>query len=505
MKQLFAYIRVSTAKQGQGVSLQEQRAAIERYATRTGAEITLWFEERQTAAKIGRPEFARMVKLLRAGKAQGVVIHKIDRSTRNYRDWAEIDELIEGGTDVYFANEDVDLRSRGGRLAADIQMVVAVDYIRNLREEALKGIHGRLKQGILPNGAPVGYIDRGAGQPKTIDADRGPIVQRLFEEYATGRVTLRDLTEDADRLGLRNRGGKPFRLTQIQKMMRNPFYSGIIKSKRFGLFRGAHEALVNPAVFDVVQATLDGKRVRCTKRFAFPFRRLIRCSTCGRSLIGSERKGSIYYRCQTPECPTTSLREDAIDSAFRNVLASIVLTSDELSLLEQEIAVRFANEETIANSRRVGLEQALGAITSRLTRLTDLFLDNAIDPTTHDENRARLQRDRCRVEQELASSSSGPHQAHQRVDRVLHIVKSVGRMYETAHADEKRQLLAETVSRCSAKGKELEVSLFEPFATIATARRPQGESQPMQPRISADDLIAWSIQPSEKLGLQKTA
>lgn len=50
----------------------------------------------------------------------------------------------------------VDLHSRGGRLSADIQSVVAADYVRNLREEAKKGIYGRLKQGFYPMRAPIG-------------------------------------------------------------------------------------------------------------------------------------------------------------------------------------------------------------------------------------------------------------------------------------------------------------------------------------------------------------
>jgi hypothetical protein len=41
---------------------------------------------------------------------------------------------------VHFANDSLDLNTRGGRLSADIQAVVAADYIRNLREEAKKGI-----------------------------------------------------------------------------------------------------------------------------------------------------------------------------------------------------------------------------------------------------------------------------------------------------------------------------------------------------------------------------
>ena len=121
MKTYLGYIRVSTAKQGErGVSLQEQRDAILRYAERHQLEISRWFEERETAAKRGRPVFNEMMKLLRTGKADGVMIHKIDRSARNMKDWAELGELMDDGVEVHFVNESLDLASRGGRLSADI-------------------------------------------------------------------------------------------------------------------------------------------------------------------------------------------------------------------------------------------------------------------------------------------------------------------------------------------------------------------------------------------------
>lgn len=170
MKPFLAYIRVSTPKQGQlGVSLQEQRAAIERYAEREGLAIVRWFEERETAAKRGRPIFSHMMKELRNGKAKGVIIHKIDRGARNLKDWADLGELIDLGVHVQFATESLDLHTRGGRLSADIQAVVAADYIRNLREETRKGFYGRLKQGVYPLPAPIGYVNCGAGKPKEAD------------------------------------------------------------------------------------------------------------------------------------------------------------------------------------------------------------------------------------------------------------------------------------------------------------------------------------------------
>jgi site-specific DNA recombinase len=87
MNTYFAYTRVSTTKQGEfGVSLQEQREAIKRYAKKHNLVISSWFEEQRSAAKKGRPIFNQMMKELQTKKAQGVIIHKIDRSARNLRD-----------------------------------------------------------------------------------------------------------------------------------------------------------------------------------------------------------------------------------------------------------------------------------------------------------------------------------------------------------------------------------------------------------------------------------
>src|SRR5438132_7175066 len=190
MKKFFGYIRVSTPKQGQGVALQEQRDAIVRFAERNSFQIATWFEEKETAAKRGRTVFNRLLKLLQAGRADGVICHKIDRSARNLKDWADLGELIDGGVNVHFANESLDLTSRGGRLSADIQAVVAADYIRNLREETRKGIYGRLKQGLYPLPAPPGYLDKGRGKPKAIDPAKAHLVKKAFQLYSTGRYSL---------------------------------------------------------------------------------------------------------------------------------------------------------------------------------------------------------------------------------------------------------------------------------------------------------------------------
>jgi predicted nuclease of restriction endonuclease-like (RecB) superfamily/DNA invertase Pin-like site-specific DNA recombinase len=183
-KSYFSYVRVSTQRQGSlGTSLIEQQTAIDRYAERYGLAIVKRYEERETAARQGRPVFLEMLKSLKQGNANGIVVHKIDRSARNLKDWADLGALIDAGLEIHFANESLDLTSRGGRLSADIQAVVAADFIRNLREETKKGIYGRLRQGLYPFPARVGYVNI------------GKIVSAKVSEGIWGENTVEELAE----------------------------------------------------------------------------------------------------------------------------------------------------------------------------------------------------------------------------------------------------------------------------------------------------------------------
>lgn len=75
MKPCFGYIRVSTQKQGEGVSLEAQKDAITVFASQNSLTVTRWFEEKETAAKSGRPVFNHMLRQLKKGSAEGLIMH----------------------------------------------------------------------------------------------------------------------------------------------------------------------------------------------------------------------------------------------------------------------------------------------------------------------------------------------------------------------------------------------------------------------------------------------
>ena len=404
MKKLCAYVRVSTVKQGeQGVSLDEQRRAIAAYAQRQNLEVSAWLEERQTAAKRGRPVFNRMMKLLRQGKAAGVIIHKIDRGARNLKDWADLGELIDQGIEVHFANESLDLASRGGRLSADIQAVVSADYIRNLREETRKGFYGRLNQGLYPLPAPVGYLDQGRAKCKEPDPVKAPLVKKAFELYGTGRYNLDGLVDEMFRLGLRNKRGSKVTRNSLSILLNNPFYMGLIRLKRTGqAFSAKHTPLVGKRLFDRVQAVLRGKTNTRSQRHDFLFRRLLACKLCGNSLFGERQKGHTYYRCHTSTCPTKCIRQEMVENAVLETLQPLQFSQQETTYLRQRVGSLKDDWASQHEDQMQALKLSLGQLQDRLARLTDAYIDRMIDQGLFEQRKTALLMEQKDLEETLA-------------------------------------------------------------------------------------------------------
>jgi site-specific DNA recombinase len=467
MNEFFGYIRVSTAKQGeQGVSLQQQREAITRYAERQNMNIIRWFEEQETAAKRGRPLFSEMMKLLRKGAVRGVLIHKIDRSARNLKDWADLGELIDGGIEVHFANESLDLNSRGGRLSADIQAVVAADYIRNLREETRKGFYGRLKQGVFPMPAPVGYLDGGPGKPKVIDPVRGPLVGLAFELYATRKFGHNTLADELYRRGLRSKSGKRVTAKRLSHILNNTFYMGVITIHKTGeAFSGNHEPVISRDVFERVQDVMHGKTNARPVKHDFLFRRRIACAGCGYHLIGETHKSFVYYRCQALDCASkTCVREEVIDTAVVREFKRIRLTDEERQYLRQEMSALTGNQQQIRQQQEAALRLRSRQIEERMNRLTDAYIDGVIGKDEFEERKKALLMERADVKDAMKRLGGGTAQL---LASFLERADLAYSTYKSGSPGDKRKLLDSVTSNCSVDGKSAVITLETPFDAIA--------------------------------------
>jgi len=409
-----------------------------------------------------------MLRQLRRGRARGVIIHKIDRSARNLKDWADLGELIDQGIEVHFANESLDLHSRGGRLSADIQAVVASDYIRNLREETKKGLYGRLKQGFYPLRAPIGYLDNGAAKPKTIDPVKGPQVRTAFELYTTGRWSISTLVDELWRRGLRNHSGGKVTRTGLHTILRNPFYTGVIRIRATNqTFEGIHEALVTKQMYDRVQDILHGRVGTRVYVHDFLFRRFVKCVRCGRSLIGELQKGHVYYRCHTKSCPPTNIREDAIDAAVQKALAALELNGTERACFAAQIREMRRNWISKREEELRGLKVKMEQVAERLTRATDAYLDGALDRELFEDRKAGLIREKRALTDRLADFEASRASVPDELQKFVELAGSACLLYQNASAEKKRRLLRMAMSNCLAERKTIDISWQIPFRHIA--------------------------------------
>lgn len=465
-KNYFSYVRVSTARQGQlGTSLAEQHSSIERYANRKNLKIIKEFHEQETAARRGRPIFQNMIDALKAGKACSVIIHKIDRGARNLKDWAELGELIDAGVEIHFANENLDLYSRGGRLSADIQAVVAADYIRNLREEVKKGLYGRIKQGFYPMPAPLGYLDQGGGKPKAVDQRTSSFIEQVFRLYATGRYSLDALTSFINQAGFRRKSGREHSRNTIANILHNIFYTGIIHIKSSDeYFLGKHEPIISKQLFDKVQTVLSGRSSKSERvshlREAFLFRRLLTCKNCGLRLVGERQKGRNYYRCHSKNCPGT-IREEKIYDFFWALLKKLAPDPCGDKNYEACLSSRRRQIEEHIKNRKQYLTRQLTETGISLERLTDAFIGEAIEKSAFLKRKNIFIAREVELKEALANLESDEHRDIKQLEKLYDFMKTACPRFRYGSYEQKREAIGIIAKRIDINKKQIIFNLHE--------------------------------------------
>lgn len=435
----FGYLRVSTVRQGEGVSLQEQRTAIEECAVKRGLCISEWFEEKETASKAGRPVFNHMIKRLRSGHAEGLVVHKLDRSARNLHDWAIVSALMDTNIVFHIATEPIDFTTRGGRMTADFLAVIAADFSRNQREETLKGLYGRLKQGLYPFKAPLGYLDTGRGNPKAPCPIKAPQIKDLYALYLSGQHSLRSLHIEMNKRGLRGHQGKPVSLHGIEKILSNTFYHGLITITRNGTtYAGIHEPLVTKRQYAHVQQIKAGRCGPKVTRHDHRFQGVFRCGLCDGPMVPERQKGRVYYRCAERSCHMTCMREDLIDAELLVQLAGVQFGSAEIASLKGRWAKGRAHADLEANRR--SMLARIEAQETKLGRMTDLLIEGTLDKASFETAKDAASFELAQLRGQLDLLPNPAELRHQQVEYVR-LFSSLVQTYRSGKKADQREML----------------------------------------------------------------
>ena len=173
-----------------------------------------------------RENFHRMVEDGKAGLFDLIITKEITRFARNTLDSIGFTrELLNAGVGVFFQNDNINTLDEDSELRLTIMSGIAQDELRKLSSRVKFGHAQAIKKSVvLGNNRIFGYLkDKGR---LVIDENEAPMVRELFELYATGEYSMKQIETLFWEKGYRNHNGKKIAHTTMSGMISNPKYKG---------------------------------------------------------------------------------------------------------------------------------------------------------------------------------------------------------------------------------------------------------------------------------------
>lgn len=223
------YARVSSESDEQLNSLGNQVAYYQNLIGKNAAwtYVDGYIDEGLSAATTKKREnFHRMVEDGKAGLFDLIITKEITRFARNTLDSIQYTrELLGAGVGVFFQNDNINTLDEDSELRLTIMSGIAQDELRKLSSRVKFGHAQAIKNSVvLGNSRIFGY--RKDGGRLAIDEDEAPMVQELFELYATGEYSMKQIETLFWEKGYRNHNGKKIAHTTMSGMISNPKYKG---------------------------------------------------------------------------------------------------------------------------------------------------------------------------------------------------------------------------------------------------------------------------------------
>lgn len=364
-RRVAGYARVSTDHEDQATSYEAQVDYYTSYIkSRDDWEfVAIYTDEGISATNTKRREgFKAMIADALAGKIDLIITKSVSRFARNTVDsLTTVRELKDKGIEIYFEKENIWTLDSKGELLITIMSSLAQEESRSISENVTWGQRKRMADGKvsfaysrflgLDKDKETGKIVVNPEQAETVK-----LIFRLFLEGKTPHAIATYLTEQ----GIKTPGAKDVWNQQtVRRMLSNEKYKGdALLQKEFTVdylqkklkknegevpqyyVEGNHEAIISPAVFDLVQEEL-AERSKGKTRYsgATIFSNKIKCADCG-SWYGSKvwhstdnyRKN--IYRCNNKyngqKCETPYVTEKDVKEAFVSAYNQLVTEKKEI-------------------------------------------------------------------------------------------------------------------------------------------------------------------------------
>jgi site-specific DNA recombinase len=251
------YVRVSTNEQEDNNSLQDQEDSIRAFCKSQKWEVTNIYKDVASGSNLKRGGFLELTKDLWENGIDGIVVYKLDRLSRSIVDGYNFilkelelrNKFLKSVTEGF-----IDTSSSHGKMFLSMMFTFA-EYERNLITDRMKqGREHRAKKGIKSQGSIYGYVYDAEKIP-VINEDEAVTVKKIFKLYKQEK-SLGRVKALLDRESILNRSGKPFSRQALHFILKNSFYTGILKQGKIDS-TGIHKPIISKILYNQVNQLLS--------------------------------------------------------------------------------------------------------------------------------------------------------------------------------------------------------------------------------------------------------
>ena len=331
------YIRLSLADEDTGKTKSEsdsignQRMLINRFLDNHESLSKLpraeFVDDGYTGTNFDRPQFQKMMSLVRAGEINVICVKDFSRFSRDYIETGNYLECVFPFLGVRFISvndgyDSDDYKGTTGGLEVVMRNIIYAAYSKDLSVKTTTAKVQMMKQGKYVGGyAPYGYKMHPTVRNKlAIDPDSALIVRRIFDEAMTGKNAseiAKGLNDDgiptpgqyfrANHPGKNNfnymSGKISWNSPMIYRILTKPVYTGAavghtmkiaapLSKKRVRadksdwiIVENMHEPIVTRAEFEAAQKAIHREGKKSPRQVPdYPLQGLVRCGNCKRAM-----------------------------------------------------------------------------------------------------------------------------------------------------------------------------------------------------------------------------
>lgn len=407
------YVRVSTDREEQKTSLENQRQLFIRYIADQGWDIHDFYVDIQSGTTAKRPELQRMITDAKAKKFDVILAKELSRLARNGGLSYEIRDIAEYNR-IHIVTLDNAINTlKGNNHMFGLYAWMYEQESQNTSNRSKNAYRTEAESGKFKGSIPpLGYEVK--GRRLYIKQDTTPdIIRRIYRNYISGKGfdrIARELYQEgiptpAQIAGKRNASDK-WQGSAVRIILTNPHYTGDLVQGRstsrsvtskvrdqndpskYIIVPDTHEAIISKKDFETVQQLIKSRKRTRPQQEIHLFTNTSYCADCGKGMhFKKNSKGYIcgnYNKHGMKACTNHLVRESDLSLAILNDikdLAAALGNDNILEKLDKKLKKQRVNDE----KQIISIDNEVTKLKNRKKKALDDYYDEKIPKEDYDD------------------------------------------------------------------------------------------------------------------------